>query len=163
MTQQETEAARSGREPGEIELDELLRRHGSAKRPNRSPAHATPADVSEELVAAIGKLSAAVETAEVARGHLYAFHRYSGTVDRELQEAVRALRAAGRDDIADAVDQVMVGRDVLDDRWTFQLIERYDAQYRDALHDTEAAARRAAGVAVAHVYEARMKRDEQSG
>ncbi|GAB2458530.1 hypothetical protein [Jatrophihabitans fulvus] len=143
-------------------LAALRERHGSAKRPQRPPVRTAPEDVSDDLVAAVGALSAALETAEVARGHLYAFHRMSGTVDREVQEAVRELRDAGRGDIADAVEEVVVGRDLIDDMWTFQMVEKYDAQYWSALRDSAAAARHAAGLDD-HVFEARMKHDEQSG
>jgi hypothetical protein len=72
------------------------------------------------------------------------------------------LREAGRPDIADAVAQVMVGRDAVEDKWSFQLVESYDEQYWTALRDTELAARHAAGLSEPHVYEAGMKVREQS-
>ena len=99
--------------------------------------------------------------AEDARGHLYSFHRLSGSADLALQDAVRALRRAGHDRVADVVDEVMVGRDVIDDRWTFQLVEAYDAGYLAAFRAAEAAARTAVDGGPMHVFEAEMKVREQ--
>jgi hypothetical protein len=48
----------------------------------------------DATVDALGRLSAALETAEDARGHLYAFHRLSGRADLDLDDAIAALRAA---------------------------------------------------------------------
>lgn len=50
-----------------------------------------------------------------ARGHLYAFHRLSGTADWLLQDAVDALRDAGSPLLAEQVEQVLVGRDAIAD------------------------------------------------
>ena len=140
---------------------ELRRRHGSARRPDREVVHRRPADADDALVEALGKVSEALEVVEHARGHLYAFHRLSGTTDLTLQEGVRKLRDAGRDDLADLVEDVLVGRDVIDGRWTFQLVEAYDEQYWSAFRDVEAHLRRVTGLAP-HVHEAEMKHTEQT-
>jgi len=139
---------------------ELRRRHGSARRPERPVAHPRPDGVDDATVEALGKVSEALEVVEHARGHLYAFHRLSGHADLTLQEGVRQLRAAGQTELADLVDEVLVGRDVIDDRWTFQLIEAYDAQYWSAFRDVEAWTRRATGLEP-HTFEAEMKVSEQ--
>ena len=47
-------------------------------------------------VRAVGKLTEALEAVEEARGHLYAFHRLTGTADFALEEAIGMLRDAGR-------------------------------------------------------------------
>jgi len=140
---------------------ELRRRHGGARRPERPVAHPRPAGADDALVEALGKVSEALEVVEDARGHLYRFHRLSGHADLTLQEGVRTLRAAGRDDLADLVDEVLVGRDVIDGRWTFQLVEAYDEQYWSAFRDVESHLRRTTGMAP-HVFEAEMKRREQT-
>jgi hypothetical protein len=146
----------------DLPLGDLVDRHGPARQPGRSVAHARPDGISDATVEALGALSAALETAEHARGHLYAFHRLSGSTDREIQEAVTKLRDAGRPDIADVVADVMIGRDVVAGMWSFQLIERYDAEYWSAFRDVERAARAAAGIVEPHTFEAEMKHAEQS-
>ena len=85
--------------------------------------------MTDATVQALGSLSAALEVVEHARGHLYAFHRMSGTADLALQDALRDLREAGHPDLADDIDGALVGRDVIDGKWTFQLVEAYDNDY----------------------------------
>ena len=102
---------------------------GSAPRgPERPVEHPRPAGSDDATVAAVGKLSAAFEVVENARGMLYAFHRMSGEADLALQEAVPMLRDAGHGELADEIDEVLVGRDVVDGLWTFQIVESYDEQ-----------------------------------
>jgi hypothetical protein len=76
-----------------------------------------------------GKVSAAFEVVENARGMLYAFHRMSGEADLALQDALESLQAAGHREPADEIDDVLVGRDAVRDMWTFQIVEAYDEQY----------------------------------
>ena len=56
-------------------------------------AHRRPEGVDDATVEALGKLSEALEAVEAARGHLYAFHRLSGTADLTLGDAVQQLGA----------------------------------------------------------------------
>lgn len=141
----------------------LAEQHGNAARPDRPPAHARPDGVSDATVAALGKLSEALEMVEHARGLLYGFHRLSGSADRALQEAVGMLRGAGHGELADDVARTLVGRDTVDGMWSFQLVESYDAQYWTAFRQVEEHARLQLGVTVPHLYEAEMKHQEQSG
>jgi len=136
-------------------------RFGSAKHPERPSAHPRSPGLDDATVDALGKLSEALEVAENARGHLYEFHRMSGMADLTLQEATEKLRAAGHGDLADEIELVLVGRDVVPGHWTFELVEAYDAQYWTVFRavDEEARTRLAGGQP--HVYEAEMKRDEQ--
>jgi hypothetical protein len=119
--------------------------------------------VDDALVAATGKLSEALETVEQARGHLYAFHQLSGHADRQLQDAVAALRDAGHAAVADQVEQVLVGRDVVRDMWTFELVEAYDEQYWSAFRAVEKYVRDALIAGRPHLFEAEMKFKEQQG
>ncbi|MET3961500.1 hypothetical protein ABIE44_001434 [Marmoricola sp. OAE513] len=117
--------------------------------------------VDEATVDAVGKLSAALETIEVARGHLYAFHRLSGTADFELGDAVEALRSAGHDDLADRVERELVGRNVLPGRWTFQVVEEYDEGYYALFRSFEQESR-ALTQGHQHLYEASLKRERRT-
>ncbi|HEV7204733.1 MAG TPA: hypothetical protein VGN18_08965 [Jatrophihabitans sp.] len=124
--------------------------------------HARPDGLDDDTVAALGRLGAALEAAEDARGHLYAFHRLSGHADLGLQEALGDLREAGHPQLADRIAEVLVGRDVVRGMWTFQIVEDYDANYLSVFRAAEAAAR-AEFDAPPHLYEAEMKQREQSG
>ncbi|HZZ96041.1 MAG TPA: hypothetical protein VFE19_03440 [Jatrophihabitantaceae bacterium] len=145
-----------------VPLDELLERFGSARHPDRPPAHARPDGFDDATVDALGKLSEALEAAEDARGHLYAFHRLSGRADLDLQSAVRALRESGHERAAEIVDQVLVGRDVVPGKWTFQLVEAYDSSYLSVFRAVERSVRDALGAAPPHLAEAEMKAREQT-
>ena len=126
------------------------------------PGRVTPAGVSDETVDALGKLSEALETCERARGHLYEFHQLTGSADIKLGEAVTALRAAGHAELADRIDRELVGRNVLQGRWTFQVVEDYDDNYWSVFRHLERVARDQLAGGVRHLYEARMKESERS-
>jgi hypothetical protein len=142
-------------------MSSLPERHGSAKHPERAVVKPRPDGMSDETVAALGKLSEALEVVENARGLLYQFHRMSGTADLTLQEALDKLRAAGHHELAAEVDECLVGRDVLPGLWTFQLVEGYDQQYWQVFRDVEREARRRLGGVPDHLFEAEMKHSEQ--
>ena len=126
------------------------------------PGRATPVGVSDATVEALGKLSEALETCEQARGHLYGFHQLTGAADIQLGQAATALREAGHCDIADRIDRELIGRNVVEGRWTFQIVEDYDDNYWSLFRDLERAARDELAGGVRHLYEARMKQSERS-
>jgi hypothetical protein len=142
-------------------VGELRERFGSARRPDRPIEHPKPAGSDDATVAAVGRLSAAFEVVENARGLLYAFHRMTGEADQELQEVVRMLRAAGHTELADEIDDVLVGRDVVKDMWTFQIVEAYDEQYYRVFREVDRFVRARLSGEQPHVYEAEMKHREQ--
>jgi hypothetical protein len=146
----------------DLEAMDPVKRFGSAKHPERPLAKTRPPGMDDATVSALGKLSEALEVVEHARGLLYAFHRHCGIADLTLQEAVSQLREAGYGAIADELDEVLVGRDIIEGRWSFQVIEDYDQNYYGVFRDMEARARRLAGDVPDHLYEAEMKYDEQA-
>ncbi len=139
----------------------LARRHGAASHPDRPVARQRPPDMSDATVAALGKLSEALEVVEQARGFLYGFHRLCGTADLALQAGVAMLRDAGHAALADDIEHTLVGRDVIPGYWSFQLVESYDTGYWEVFRDIEEHARAVLDVPVRHVFEAEMKKREQ--
>ncbi len=127
-----------------------------------TPEHRRPAGVDDATVKALGSLSEALEATEQARGDLYAFHRLTGTADLTLGRAVEELRAAGHDDIADELDEVLVGRNVLQGRWTFQIVEEYDDGYYATFRRLEERARSRLAGGRRHLHEAEMKEDRRT-
>jgi hypothetical protein len=124
--------------------------------------HARPDGVSDETVEALGKLSEALEVVETARGYLYAFHRLTGKADLALGEAVELLRDAGHDKIASRIESELVGRNVIEGRWTFQIVEDYDDSYYAEFVDQERAAREQLAGGKRHLFEAEMKEDRRT-
>jgi hypothetical protein len=125
-------------------------------------AHQRPEGVSDETVAALGKLSEALEVVENARGQLYGFHRLSGQADLTLGEAVDMLREAGHAEIADDIERTIVGRNTIEGRWTFQIVEDYDDNYYAAFKDAEKDARMQLLEGRRHVFESEMKEDRRT-
>ncbi len=105
----------------------------------------------------MGSLSEALEYVERARGHLYEFHQLMGHADLLLGEASDKLRAAGHPAVADRLESDMVGRNVLDGRWTFQIVEEFDDGYWSVFREHERRARDELQQGARHVFEAEMK------
>ncbi|MCX6399841.1 MAG: hypothetical protein NTX33_07930 [Propionibacteriales bacterium] len=117
--------------------------------------------IDEETVEAVGKLSEAFETLEVARGHLYQFHRMSGTADFQVGEAADLLRKAGHVEFADRIEQQLVGRNILPGRWTFQMVEEYDDGYYSTFREFDREALSLTN-GLRHLHEAGLKRRRRS-
>jgi hypothetical protein len=122
----------------------------------------TRPDLDDTTVEALGKLSEALEAVEHARGLLYGFHRLTGTADLQLQEAVELFRKAGHAELADDLERELVGRNVIADRWTFQIVEDYDADYWATFRAFDERARTELADGDRHVFEARMKQRERT-
>ncbi len=127
-----------------------------------APQHLRPEGVSDATVEALGKLSEALEVVEHVRGHLYAFHRLTGTADLALGDAVELLREAGHTELAERIDTELVGRNVLRGRWTFQVVEEYDDGYYATFKSLEELARNELVGGRRHLYEAEMKEDRRT-
>jgi hypothetical protein len=134
--------------------------HDNADSP--SPEHRRPDGVDDATVAALGSLSEALEVVEEARGLLYAFHRRTGHADLTLGKAVEELRSAGHAEIAEELETVLVGRNVLQGRWTFQIVEEYDEDYYATFRRLEEKARDALVGGRRHLFEAEMKEERRT-
>ena len=129
--------------------------------PVRASEHATPEGVSEETIEGVGKLSEAFEYIERAKGHLYSFHQLMGRADFLVEESEEMLRSAGHTEFADRLENELMGRNVLDGRWTFQIVEEFDDTYYEFFRGVERESRELTG-GVRHLYEARMKEQRRS-
>lgn len=119
-------------------------------------------DFDDATVAAVGKLTEAFETVERARGHLYSFHQLTGHADFLLGDAVELLVAAGHDELAKRLSTELVGRNVIQDRWTYQIVEDYDDCYYQPFRDLEREVREGLVGRARHVYEARLKEQRRT-
>ena len=128
----------------------------SHEQPGRSP-RPRPAGVGDDTVAAVGKLSEAFEYVERARGHLYSFHQLMGHADLTVGDAADALRDAGHVEVAERLEREVVGRNAIDGRWTFQIVEEFDAQYYEAVRDATRRVEAELVDGIAHLFESEMK------
>jgi hypothetical protein len=124
--------------------------------------HTRPEGASDAAVEAVGKLTEALEIIEEARGQLYTFHRRTGEADFALDEAAELFRKAGHEDIAERLTRELIGRNVLEGRWTFQIVEEYDAGYYAAFKEHERAAREALVGGRTHLFEAELKEQRRT-
>ncbi|SCF27472.1 hypothetical protein GA0074695_5056 [Micromonospora viridifaciens] len=128
-----------------------------AQQDGPDEAHRRPAGVSDATVAALGRLSEALEAVERARGHLYSLHQLIGHADLMLDDAVELFRSAGHDEIAERVSQDLLGRNVIAGRWTFQIVEDFDDGYYALFRELDRRARDELVGGRRHLYEAEMK------
>lgn len=141
------DGADDGPDPGPPALDEGHRR----------PDHAD-----DRTVAAVGRLSEALERIERARGHLYAFHQLMGGADEIVGDATDQLAAAGHPHLAHMVWTRLVGRNVLDGRWTFQVVEEFDDGYYTEARAVERQVRDELMDGRRHVFEAELKQQRRT-
>ena len=116
----------------------------------------------DRTVDAVGKITEALETTERARGHLYSFHQLTGSADLQLGEACDLLREAGHTELAQRIEHELVGRNVIDGRWTFQVVEEYDDTYCSVFRAFEQEARDTLTGGRRHLHEARMKEERRT-
>jgi hypothetical protein len=130
-----------------------------AGQPGDGPdaGHRRPEGLDDGTVAALGKLSEALECVERVRGHLYSLHQLIGHADLMLDEAGRMFREAGHPDVAQRIEQDLIGRNVIAGRWTFQIVEDFDDGYYSVFRGVERDARDRLAGGRRHLFEAEMK------
>ena len=114
-------------------------------------------------VRASGLMGEAFERVERARGALYDLHQLIGGADNQLDEVVDALTEAGRADLADGLRRELIGIDVLEGRWTFQVVEEFEEGFYARWREWEERVRQETVGGRRHVLEAQMKQERQSG
>ncbi|NLV56169.1 MAG: hypothetical protein GXY13_11215 [Acidimicrobiales bacterium] len=124
--------------------------------------HRRPDGVDDATVAAVGRVTEAIEWVERARGHLYEAHQLMGHADGLFGEAADALAAAGHPTQAARLREEVVGRNVVDGRWTFQLVEEFDDGYWTEVRAHERRVRDELLDGRRHVFESEMKEDRRT-
>lgn len=130
--------------------------------PTTDDQHVRPPNVSDADVYAAGLMSEAFERIERARGALYDAHQLIGGADNSLNDVISALREAQRDDLADDLARQLVGIDVIEGRWTFQLMEEFDEGFYATWRSWEQRIRRQLTAGRRHLFEAELKAKRQS-
>ncbi|WBQ08289.1 hypothetical protein [Kribbella sp. CA-293567] len=116
-----------------------------------------PDGVTDQTVQAVGRLTHAMETVIRARGYLYGFHELTGRADNELDEVLELFREAGHHEFAETIEKELLGRNVIDRRWTFQIVDDYDANYYSLFERLEREARDTFTGGEHHLRESEMK------
>jgi len=124
---------------------------------NEQAPRQRPDGVTDATVQAVGRLTHAMETVIRARGYLYGFHELTGRADNELDEVLALFRQAGHDEFADTIERELLGRNVIDRRWTFQIVDDYDENYYNLFVSLERSARDQFTGGLHHLRESEMK------
>ena len=135
---------------------------GDGSRYVPDEAHQRPAGATDADVAAVGKVSEALEWMERARGRLYDFHQMMGRADFLFGDAADALEEAGHDREAEWLRSEVIGRNVLDGRWTFQMVEEFEGCYYAPVRSVEAQIRDSLMDGKRHVFEAELKEQRRT-
>jgi hypothetical protein len=124
--------------------------------------HVRPDGVSDETVEALGKLSEAWEYVERVRGHLFSLHQLMGHADLEFGTAADLLAEAGHGKAGARVEEEVVGRNILDGRWTFQVVDEFDDLYYQPVRALVRQLEQELIGGRRHVFEAEMKEERRS-
>jgi hypothetical protein len=95
-------------------------------------------------------------------GRLYAFHQLIGRADVLFEESAIRLTEAGHRDEAALLWRSLVGRDVLEGRWTFEIVERFDDDYYDVARSEVAHLEQARGGGRRHAHEEELRRQRRA-
>lgn len=123
----------------------------------RERDHRRPESMTDAAIEAAGKVSEAFEWIERARGRLYDFHHLIGRADFLMEEGATLLERSGHRELAERIRRDVIGRNVLDGRWTFQIVEEFDELYYRPVERTEDRVRGRVTNGRRHVYEAELK------
>lgn len=119
--------------------------------------HARPDHADDATVVAAGKVREYTEWVIRARGRLYDFHQMLGHADALLGEAVDLLSVAGHTALADGIRAELLGRNAVPDRWSFEVVEDFDATYWAPAQAWDRRVRDELMAGRPHVHEAEMK------
>lgn len=125
-------------------------------------AHMRPDGATDEVVSAVGKVSEALEWVERVRGRLYDLHQMLGRADFLFEDAADALDAAGEPGHAELLRREVIGRNVLDGRWTFQMVEEFEDCYYQPVRSAERLIRDDLMQGRRHVFESELKEQRRT-
>lgn len=114
-------------------------------------------DLGESTVAAHHEVELGYEWLQRANGHLLQFHHATGHGMDHLAAAEEHLRAAGHDELADAIRDRLLPRGVDDERWSYDLVESFQRGLLADVRAFETRARRDLADGHRHVDERRQE------
>jgi len=111
----------------------------------------------DDAAIAAARLGEALEYVERARGHLYDFHHHIGHADGMLDEVLTGLQKGGRGDLAALIRERVLGQDVLENRWTYQVVDEFDDGFYAAWREVVAQVRDEVPGGERHTWEAALR------
>jgi hypothetical protein len=114
-------------------------------------------DVSEAEAEALHKVELALEWLRRAHGTFVELHHTTGHALDHLADAESALREQGYEEFADEIRDDHLPRGVLEDRWTYDLLEEYEEDFLSPYEEFEDEVRDEIADGVRHVKERRQE------
>lgn len=114
-------------------------------------------DLSQETVDALHELQLARENIYRAYGTLLSFHHRIGRAMNRYNNAIEQLEEAGHADLAEQELMEPVSLGVIDDRWTWSLVEEFQDGFLDATLTAEARVRDELANGDRHIYEQHLE------
>ena len=116
-------------------------------------------ELTDAEVEALHEVELTVECLRRAHGKLVEFHHDVGHAMDHLATAESVLRESGHDDVADEIRDLYLPRGVIDeDRWSYDVLESFEADFLADLTDFEERARLEIADGRRHVAERRQER-----
>jgi hypothetical protein len=109
--------------------------------------------------AALHELQLGGEHVQRAYGHLLAFHHQIGRAMDRYAAAEPSLREAGHDALADEIRDRHLPAGVVDDRWSYELVEAFEAGFLEETTGFERRVRDRLAGGVGHVTEREQQRE----
>jgi len=118
-----------------------------------------PSDLSETELDALHRAELGVEWLRRAHGSLVEFHHATGHAMDHMAEAESTLREAGHTELADRLRDEVLPNGAVEDRWTYDLLETFEAGLLADVTDYERRARGQLADGERHLTERRQERD----
>jgi hypothetical protein len=115
-------------------------------------------DLTDGERTALHELQLGVEGVHRAYGHLLAFHHAIGRSMDHFASAEPELRAAGHEAHADAIRDCHLPAGVIDDRWSYELVEAFETGFLADVTAFDAAVRADLASGQSHVTERAQQR-----
>lgn len=126
--------------------------------PERYGDTAEPPELSEAEREALHSVEVGLEWLRRAHGNLVEFHHKTGHAMDQLATAERQLRDCGHEELAEALRREHLPQGAIDDRWTYALVEEFEAGMLADIAGFERRAREAIADGHRHVAERHQER-----
>ncbi|WP_435196905.1 hypothetical protein [Natronomonas sp. EA1] len=96
-----------------------------------------------------------------AFGHLIEWHHQIGHGMAQFENVMVALRASGHDDLADRLRDELLPAGVIDDKWSYEVVDEFREEFLEAMATFEADLREELD-APRHVHERELKAEARA-
>jgi hypothetical protein len=116
-------------------------------------------DVDAQEREALHELQLGIEHIHRAYGHLLAFHHQTGRAMDRFAAAEALLDKADHGELSETIHQEILPAGVIDDRWSYELVEAFEQGFLMTVRRFEQRARKTLADGVSHVAERRQQRE----